>query len=60
MTGQELLIYLQMMTPEERAAPILVHVDTEDDEVMGEPSRIWHEFDCNDDGIIRLQAEAAQ
>lgn len=56
MTGEQLLIHLQQMTREERAAPIMVHLEDEDtdEEHMGEPRSINHEYDCNDDGILRL------
>ena len=55
MTGEQLLVYLQQMTREERAGPILVHLETEDDdEVMGVPLKIHSEYDCNDQLVLRL------
>lgn len=57
MTGEHLLVLLQQMTREERAAPIMVHLETEDDEHMGLPVGIHHEYDCNDQGILRFNAE---
>lgn len=56
MTGEHLMLLLQQMTREERAAQIIVHLDDEEtgDEHMGEPVSIHHEYDCNDEGVLRL------
>lgn len=57
MTGAELLLYLQQMTPEQRRSQILAHFEVGDDEHMGEPRSIHHEYDCNDEGVLRLNIE---